>query len=644
MRLIRILLTTIVVVAIALVTLVLALPDEKIAKLAADQVKSQTGRDLSFEGKVGISWYPVFGVATGPVSLSNADWSREGPMFRAQSAAIGVDVMRLLGGDIRLTRIELIAPQVLLQTHADGRANWDLTAPAPAGGGAAPAADAGDGGMAVILENLRIQGAALRFVEAGVEKFALSDLDARLSWPGPQFPAEIALTLRPAGKDVSLNATVTDLAALLQGGLSGIKARAQAAGAQIDFDGRAGLAPQLGGALDATLPDARAFMAALGLPDTGIEGPAALRGAITYTKDGLFTLRDASLRALGNALNAQMDLDLAGPRPVVTAQLVTGKLDLARLVGGGAAGGDAAAADAGGGWSRQPMDASALSAFDGKIDLAAEAIDLGRLKLDRTRLSVTLDNARAVVSMREVNAYGGNVSGEFVANNRSGLSVGGTMAFAAMNLKGLLQDSMDVGSFSGTADMRLAFLGTGASLHQIMNSLQGDVTLKVGKGTITGLDLEKLLRGNPGGGITVFDALTGSAVIAKGVLTNDDLLLELPRVIARGKGQVGLGARDINYLFTPQLRRDDDSGLAIPVRIKGSWDDPKIRPDLDQALGIDLKAEKKALQDEAKAAVKDKINQELGVTPEAGTSVKDAAKDAVKDEAKGALRKLLNRD
>ncbi len=124
-------------------------------------------------------------------------------------------------------------------------------------------------------------------------------------------------------------------------------------------------------------------------------------------------------------------------------------------------------------------------------------------------------------------------------------------------------------------------------------------------------------------------------------MKNDDLLLELSRVIAKGEGQIGLGARNINYLITPQLRSNDESGLAIPVRIKGSWDNPSIRPDLEKALGIDLDAKKEELKEEAKAAAKDKLSEELGVTLEG--EAKDEAKDVLEDEAKNALRKLLKR-
>ena len=34
--------------------------------------------------------------------------------------------MAAIGGDIRITRIEAVAPEVLLEKAADGRVNWEL--------------------------------------------------------------------------------------------------------------------------------------------------------------------------------------------------------------------------------------------------------------------------------------------------------------------------------------------------------------------------------------------------------------------------------------------------------------------------------------------------------------------------------------
>ena len=62
MKIIRGLVAAVLILAIGAVVLVVALPGEKIAKLAADQVKAMTGRELTFEGKVGIR--PISGCSS----------------------------------------------------------------------------------------------------------------------------------------------------------------------------------------------------------------------------------------------------------------------------------------------------------------------------------------------------------------------------------------------------------------------------------------------------------------------------------------------------------------------------------------------------------------------------------------------------
>lgn len=630
MRLIRILMMVVVVVVLGLVGLVLALPGEKIARLAADQVKAQTGRALTFEGDVGISWYPVFGVSTGPVRLSNAQWSDAGPMFSAQSAAIGVDVLSALRGDIRIRKVEVVAPQVLLEKSADGRANWELFTP----GDASPSEEStGGGATRLTLEALSIRGGGLRYVDHGGDSFALSDFDVTLRWPELDQPAEIAVTLRPAGKDVTADVTVGQMRALLAGDVSGLVARVTAPGGTVDFDGRVGIRPEAAGRVQADLPDAAGFFAALGQPGA-LSGQARFEGDVTLTGDGKLSLRKGIVTAMGNTVNAEADVVPGAQRPVVTANIVGGRLDLRALSGGSDTGAETTAPA---GWSKEPIDASVLGLIDGRIGLTADSIDMGGVVVGKTRGSVTIERARAVVTLEQMTAYDGAISGTFVANNRSGLSVRGDLQVAQIALKKALGATAGLDRFTGKADLDMDFLGTGASVYDIMQSLRGKGQVAVGRGTIEGIDLDRLFRGDPTGGTTVFDRMAASWVIENGVLRNDDLLMELPRVIAKGAGTVGLGQRQINYRLTPQLRREDGNGLAVPVKIEGSWDNPRIAPDMDAVLKQNLAQERKALEEDARK----RLEQELGIEKQEGQSTEDAVRKKLEDEARKGLLNLL---
>ena len=111
---------------------------------------------------------------------------------------------------------------------------------------------------------------------------------------------------------------------------------------------------------------------------------------------------------------------------------------------------------------------------------------------------------------------------------------------------------------------------------------------------------------------------------------------------------MGLGAQDIDYLFTPvALNLNDGNGLAIPIRIRGPWSGPRIIPDLEAALDLNLEAEKERLKTEVKekareveADAKAKIAEELGVAE--GENLEDAAKNKLEDEVKKGLRSLFD--
>lgn len=627
MRWIWTLVMAIVVLAVAAIGLVLILPGEKIAKIAADQVRSQTGRELTFTGDVGISWYPVLGVTTGPVSLSNADWSTAGPMFSAESAAIGVNVMSLIGGDIKITKIEATKPDVLLERAKDGRVNWELF---PSDG-----ADAPDGQGAVTsgitLDNLAIQGARLRYVDhGGGDSFEIKEVDAGLRWPGQGRPADITMTLLPAKDKVQIRAQVGDLDAFSAGDISSVTAVLTAAGATVSFDGRGSTTPQAAGRIEADLPKPNAFLAALGVVGAAVPGATKLSGDITLTKAGLFSLRGGKVSVGVNSLSAEADVQL-GARPHVTARLGAGDLDLSAFM----ASGGSSAAQAG--WSKAQIDASALGLFDGDIALSARSVNLGDLKFGASRVTVKVDRSRAVFELHDLQGYEGKITGQFVANNRNGLSVGGSMLAKGVSMQHLLGDLMDVKRLSGRANVDVRFLGVGNSVHGIMNSLKGDGALKIGQGTIDGIDLDKLFRGSPVGGTTVFDALSASVQISKGVMRNDDLVLDLPRIEAKGQGTIGLGARNLDYTFTPQLRKETGDGLSVPVRMKGSWDNPRIWPDLEAVVNQNFKEEK----EEVRSKIKERVNEELGVVVEEGQSTEDAVKKKIEDEVKNKLFDLL---
>ncbi|WP_435660761.1 AsmA family protein [Leisingera caerulea] len=630
---IRVVMALVLTVAV-LAGLVLLLPGEKVARLAADQLEAQTGRQLGLGGKVSFTFWPVLGVKADAVTLSNADWAGPEPMLRAERVTIGVAAADLLQGNVRVTEISAILPHLNLATNADGIGNWVFGS-----GAAAGSTGSGEGsGTPLRIEAVELTGASLRYTAHGERPVEMKNADLSLLWPEPDGTVNARVTLRPAGEPVEIDAEIGTFAAFLAGEVSSVGATVTAPGGKGRFDGHADINGEASGRLTFGAEDAVQTGAALGLVLPDALAQKAVFGAdVTYTADGRLSMRDLAVELGRNKLSGAADVEFA-KRPQITARLQGGALDFAAVTGAEKPDSRSVAAE---GWSRQEIDASALGLADATVDLSFDSLDTGSVKLGPSQVNVTVKRKRAVVKLLPASMFGGQVKGRLVANNRDGFSVGGKLSFSGVRLERALGETAGYRRLNGTALGELEFLGSGGSVDAIMRSLSGEGRLEAGKGFFTGFDLEQLMRSGGNGGSTVFDQLTASYMIEGGNLRNQDLLVLLKGFRAGGKGRIGLGARDLDYLFTPQLvRAGGDQVLTIPVRIRGSWEDPDIRPDFSQALQPKLDG----IEQEAKDRVRQKLSEELDTEVAPEQDLNDLLKQRIEQEARDQLLKLLGGD
>lgn len=625
------------------------LPQERIARIAADQLEAQTGRRVEIAPPLSVSLWPVLGVDTGPVTVANAPWAGPEPMLEADGLSLGLSAPELLRGTLRVTHVVARAPVLRLSEDASGRGNRDISSPAAAPAASAPQEPTAQAALPV-LERLELSGARLIHTAPGTPPLDLSGVDLVFDWPDPSGVANIALSLPWRGAPVKLAATSPDLPALLQGAVARVTAEVSAPGGTLRFAGRASTSGAAAGQVTLEAVDTGRLMTSAGLDapaiPPGLGRRAALRAELTYTPDGRLALRDLDMTLDGNRLRGAADFTLSG-KPVFNARLTAGALDLRGAGPVAPASSPSASARASApGWRTEPIDASALTLADGALALTAASIALPQTELGRTEVLLTLDRARAVLSLNRVEAFGGLVTGELVANNRGGLSVGGKLTMAQVSAEHLLGDLAGTKRLSGRASGDLQFLGVGQSEAQIMASLSGRGGLSMGQGRLAGFDLDALMAGDKSlRGTTVFDRLSAGFTMDGGTLRNDDLALSLPNFRVDGAGRVGLGARDIDYLLTPTaLRPRGGQGLALPIRIKGPWADPKIRPEIDDILKAKADVKIEAVREEAKEQVRQKLSEELDTQITDEETLKDAVKSRLKDKARGGLLNLLERN
>jgi AsmA protein len=642
---VRIFATLFVFVLIAVAALFL-IPSEKVAQLASQQFERATGRTMTITGHVSPSFWPNLGVTTGAVTIANAPWSDEGPMLTAEGLSIGVDAQALWGGAMRITGVEALSPVILLERNAAGQGNWEFGSPA----GTTDATSAATSvASEFTLDKGTIRGGALTYIDhAAGNRYVLTDVDADLTLPAYVGPADVQLSATMNGQAFTTTASVATFGPALAGDVSALNMTAAAGTANMVFDGRVGLSPLMAeGATEANLGDLTAFAALLGMPKPDLpQGfgaeKIALTGDVTLTAEGTAHLRGGVVTLDGNQLSGDADFDPNGARPNLSAKVSAGLLNLSSISGGGG-GGDTTAASLG--WSKDTIDVSALGLMDATIALTAESIDLGDVILGPTQAILTIDRARAVFDLKQVSAYQGGVTGQFVVNGRDGLSMGGDLAIKGIALQPLLTAFADTDRLVGNADGRIKFLTSGNSVDAMMQNMAGDGQIALGKGELRGLDLAGMLRTmDPGfvgeGAKTIFDRMTASFSIKDGVLRSDDLALAAQLINVGGKGRVNLGKQTLNYRLVPTAltAADGTGGLKVPLDITGPWSDLSYKLDIEAMAGVDV-------DDELKARLAAEAKARLGVVARDGESLEDAAKRkaqrALEREAAKALEGLL---
>jgi len=635
------------------------IPAERIAGIAAQQFEAATGRTLLISGSVRPSIYPVIGARVESVALANAPWAQSGPMLQAEAVDLGLDLLALIRGDLIVRRFEARGPRIMVERGADGQLNWLFDA--------VSSREASGGGLAdrtLSLERAEISGAYLRYIDRGTgTDMVFEDVDLLLEMPDFTGPGRLSASGRHGGQSFEIEVQTGSVSRLLAGEVAALSAVLRAGSAVVSFSGRGGLEPlAMDGqiALNAQgLAPLMVFASGGAEPVPPAARPVALSGQVTLAPAGSVHLRDASLGLGANRLAMALDLTFDGPRPRLTGEVSAATLDLRPFTGGEAAG--TGGGDSPPGWSRDPIDASALGLLDAAVAFSTGPVQAGIVDLTAARGVLSIERARAVLDLREARLFEGVMSGEMVANNRSGLSVGGNLRAEGVALLPLLRQFAGFERLTGTGAGELRFLGVGNSLDAIMRSLSGEGRMSLGQGEIIGFDLAGMLRtldmsymGE--GNRTLYQSVTGRFTINNGVLRNEDLQLAASTVTVNGRGSVDLGAQTLDYRVIPEAMRNAQTGeaLRVPLLITGPWSAPRFRLDLEglteqrlreeaERLEARAREEIQRLETEARSRVDQELQQRLGIERQEGQSTEDALREGGRERLEEELGRGLQR-
>ncbi len=405
-------------------------------------------------------------------------------------------------------------------------------------------------------------------------------------------------------------------------------------------------APRLDGSFSLAAFSLRALLTELGIPPDTRDPKALSRFALDLhlaKTPKRIELDDLVVRLDDSTLKGKAAIAGSG-KPAIDFDLAVDRLDLDRYLPKRAPASNTGAAVSPKAPAEKPL---ALPVgplreldLDGRLRIAR--LTLNGLHLNDAVLAVRAK--RGVIALKPLAArlYGGSLS----VNAAMNLSARQPVWTIDNQLKGvqigpLLRDLNGKDPLiTGTANLSGKLKTRGLDDAAWRRNLDGSARFSFLDGALQGYDLAGIIRQAmaalkgrhlelKGPRKTDFAEMKGSLRIRHGVARNDDFSLKSPFLRVRGKGTIDLPKERLDYLLTAKLvgslkgqggeDLDKLKGVPIPVRIRGPFRDPSIKPDLQSIL---KEAAKRKLLDKVKAKAGGKLD---GVLKRAGGGGLDKA-------------------
>ncbi|MCH8489081.1 MAG: AsmA family protein [Oceanicaulis sp.] len=654
----RTLFIILLVLAALIAGAVLALPalisSDWLRERVSAEASEAINREVRLAGDVSLQVFPRIQVRARDASIANAPGYGDEPLAEMGELRASLALMPLLSRRIEIEEFVLVDPVIRLEARADGN-NWTLGAPADAD---RPTRGAGEGFVrrpgALPFEaafgDVRIENGSVFYRDPGQPR-RIEDLDLSVDLPSVDGPVRLAGSLSADGRPMRFDARLSSLRGFFEGAETAITLEMTGALADLSFDGRFLESEALSfdgrTSVDLPLPALARFLGAE-LPEGPVFRRFAAEADVAGTP-GRLALTDAAIVFDDIRANGALTLDYERARPLITGSLRAADLDITPYI---PAEEPAPSGQAGGGglgpWSDDRIDLTALSTVDARIDVRAARFKARDIVAENVNLAVTLDNALLTARLTDFRLYGGQGVVTMVVNARQSTPrYSMTADISALEALPFLTAAAGFDRLQGLGRLQLDLTGTGASPAALMQSLNGTGNFNFADGAIGGVNLAQVIRtvqqaiqtGSLPSGFadtqqTDFSALTGSFNVRQGVAENLDLTMLSPLLRVEGAGTLNLAEQMIEYRLTPRAVQTlagqggdtDLQGLAVPVRIRGGFN--------DVAVSVDLEA---VARDLVRLRAGSLIGGQAGQALTDGRRLEDVARDAATDALRDAL-------
>lgn len=643
------------------------IPADEYQKRLLLLAEEKIGRKITVGGEVEFTLLPEVAVQIKNITVANAQGFTAPYFARLEQLNLLLDPWPLLDRQVIVKELVISRPTIYLEKNASGKTNWEFAPEKSSSAKASAPVEMEEEGPTLHYDvgNVRITDGTVDYQAPGrtlqasevTLKFTPEELagSAGLFWQN--VPVHLMLnadtpSLLWEGRDLPVKLVLQSkyLRAALEGVLKGIDLSAS----RFDWEYDGLLQVESGSVAKVQ----KKFFGKAG----GLDQSLTLEAVQTVLTPKKLTMNTLQLQMGDTEAKGNVTVDFSGKKPSIQANLEIPKLVMDEYVSIHGGDDDEALSvmpstePSEEGWSREPIDLSALNEANAELDLKISQYAMQQMVLDNLEAKLKLRNGKLEIAVPQAGLAGGSVTVKAGVDTMQSTS----LWHKEVTLKNVPFEEL-TGSFlkknrlKGITNGEISFKGKGNSVHDWVSSLSGGGNLAVTEGEIKGYSLAKLFRHlrstteDPKASSkesTPFNKLDVTFTADSGVINLKQGTLDSPHLQATTSGDVSMKDKSVNLrlkpIIVPRLPQEEGeqaAGLLVPLKIKGPFHDIAIRPDLTAAVNEALTNPQSAkdaatvIREEGRAIRKD--------FKETKESVKENWKQLKESKDPAALNNLL---
>lgn len=578
-----------------LVVLLISLPNLNWAReIVTQQVRDQTGRNLTIKGNFVIDWSLTPLIRMEQIQFENADWSEHPNMLELAALDMRIDLIELLKGRMLFPEVTLTKPHIVLQKSSKGERNWDLQIATN---------DPERKTEIPLIERLRIVEGRLNYEDLATDTEITTAFATIMGADHDEELTEVQAQGKLNGHLLLANLNAGPLVALREAEIPyPLTLSLQVGKTSIKVNGTLIQPLQLKG-LDLQFimqgPNPEQLSQILRLPMPSLP-PYRLKGDMSH-HENLWQIRNLDGHVGDSDLAGTISVKLSEAVPFIKADLKSEKIDLddmGPLIGLSPDTGPEETASL----TQQkkikrettspfilpsdPIDFKELQAINADISLRSKRVK-SKLPVDDLFMHVTIDNGNLKLAPLDFGVANGNIRARFELNtNSQPIKSKIEVEIRHVQLGEILRRFEIADESAGLVGGQGMFWFKGGAIAEMLASADGGLLMLMTGGQLdnllvelAGLDIGEAL-------VSLFDKDNEPNIncayldlpINSGVLNMDNFIVDTQDTIFLSKGTIDFNKEKLDLIIDPKPKDLSVFSARAPLHIEGTFKKPTFTP------------------------------------------------------------------